>query len=85
MSTDEAVQVVAKRWHGMKVAFVGVAIAAVGFALAWLFGFKPGLILLFVGWVVVMSGAFIHVRQMFREARLQRSDLHPRAPQPWEK
>ena len=85
MSTDEAVQVVAKRWQGMKVAVVGVAIAAVGFGLAWFLSFKPGLILFFLGWVVVVSGGFIHVRQMFREARLQRSDLHPRAPQPWEK
>lgn len=85
MSTDEAAQVVAKRWQGIKVAVVGVVVAAVGFVLAWFFGFKPGSILLFVGWVVGMSGGFIHVRQMFREARLPRSDVHPRARHPWGK
>lgn len=85
MSADSAAQVLAKRWQGMKLAAAGVAIAGVGFGLAWFFSFKPGLILFFVGWVIVLSGGLIHVRQMFGEARLKRSDLHPPALQPWEK
>ena len=84
-STDNAMQILAKRWQGMKVAGAGVAIAGVGFGLAWFLSFRPGLILFFVGWAVVVSGGLIHVRQMFREARLKRSDLYPRAVQPWER
>lgn len=85
MSANDAASVIAMRWQGMKVAALGAALAGVGFLLAWVFDFQPGLIVFFVGWVVAASGGFIHIRQMLRETRLKQGDLHPRAPQPWEK
>lgn len=85
MGANDAASVIAKRWQGMKVAALGAALAGAGFLLAWFFDFQPGLILFFVGWVVVALGGFIHIRQMLRETRPRQGDLHPRLPQPWEK
>jgi hypothetical protein len=84
MTSEDVVRVTAARWRGLKVACVGVVIAGAGFGLAWFRGFQPGLILFFIGWLVVASGAIIHVRQMLRESQLKQSDLHARSPQPWE-